>query len=84
MLKEVGKNVSIFYFCKISLKNLILLVFRESKEKSVAASRKNINKVNGKQKEVLAEFMLEHPDLAKNKLQNCAQGKVKSQTLWGN
>lgn len=50
------------------------------KEKSV--SRPNINKINGKQKEVLAEFMLEHSELAKNKLKNCAQGKLKSQNLW--
>lgn len=46
------------------------------------ASSKNCNKVNAKQKEVLAQFMLEHRDLAKNKLQNCAQQKMISLNLW--
>lgn len=30
----------------------------------------------------MAEFMTEHPNLAKNLLPNCGQGKATSQRLW--
>lgn len=45
-------------------------------------SRTNINKTNSKQKEYMAQFMVEHSNLAKNIIPNCSQGKAKSKRLW--
>ncbi|XP_036344003.1 uncharacterized protein LOC118753234 [Rhagoletis pomonella] len=42
----------------------------------------NINKINKKQKSIMAEYMQEHPDLARNILPNCAQGRTVAQRLW--
>ncbi|XP_067633133.1 uncharacterized protein [Eurosta solidaginis] len=42
----------------------------------------NLNKLNYKQKEMMGEFMQQHPNLAKNIIPNCAQGKATSQRLW--
>ncbi|XP_036327219.1 uncharacterized protein LOC118739828 [Rhagoletis pomonella] len=40
------------------------------------------NKLNQNQKNILGEFMKEHPKLAKNMIPNCAQGKATSIRLW--
>ncbi|XP_075147833.1 uncharacterized protein LOC142221867 [Haematobia irritans] len=42
----------------------------------------NITRINGKQKLILAEFMSEHPSLAKNHIRNCAQARATSKKLW--
>ncbi|XP_067625780.1 uncharacterized protein [Eurosta solidaginis] len=42
----------------------------------------NFNKLNPNQKECMAQFMAEHPNLAKNKFPNSAQGRATSNRLW--
>ncbi|XP_067619607.1 uncharacterized protein [Eurosta solidaginis] len=44
--------------------------------------RTNFNKLNPNQKECMAQFMAEHPNLAKNKFPNSAQGRATSNRLW--
>ncbi|XP_036327220.1 uncharacterized protein LOC118739829 [Rhagoletis pomonella] len=40
------------------------------------------NKLNQNQKNILGEYMKEHPNLAKNMIPNCAQGKATSIRLY--
>ncbi|XP_036328079.1 uncharacterized protein LOC118740588 [Rhagoletis pomonella] len=42
----------------------------------------NYTKLNPTQKDVMVEFMAEHPNLAKSKFSNFAQGRAKSISLW--
>ncbi|XP_046808392.1 uncharacterized protein LOC124420222 [Lucilia cuprina] len=44
----------------------------------------NTTKINFRQKQILAEFMSEHTDLAKGVLPNTSQGKATANRLWEN
>ncbi|XP_053960803.1 uncharacterized protein LOC128864993 [Anastrepha ludens] len=44
--------------------------------------RTNCNKLNNKQKDIMAHFMSEHTHLPKNSLPNCAQGRSTANRLW--
>ncbi|TMW48653.1 hypothetical protein DOY81_006268, partial [Sarcophaga bullata] len=42
----------------------------------------NINKIKDKQKDVMEQYMFEHPNLAKFPCPNCGQGKETTKRLW--
>lgn len=44
--------------------------------------RWNVRKINFRQKQILAEFMSQHNDLAKGILLNTCQGKATANRLW--